>query len=383
MEGKQLRVNFDTLPDAIIAIILIFFNEEWHIPMYEIYKLNGINSIYFYVFLTFFGQIVLMTLFKAIFLNTFIIGIKLYLLNQIQIERSHNIKKQIFKFIMNFLSSSKTKKQLKVIFLKSKFNFFYFEKVSPFPENNINNPKILKRKNLRKVGSSGIWIFQKDKLKNLIENKYFEILMIFFIIIYTIELIYKYPITQEIFLKDKIFLYCEAIFTIFFLFEVLVIIYIYPISKIFDNYHNYLKILNTLISLLAMFNYDNSFEEFGFFYVCRTFRVFRILRILEILNKYFIEMKFISNSILAVIPQLIKLFILWAIFLFVFGVFALKLLKGNLFYCENSEESIKNKNECFDYGGDWINRDIHFDNIFVAVLSLFQITTSESWSIIM
>lgn len=37
------------------------------------------------------------------------------------------------------------------------------------------------------------------------------------------------------------------------------------------------------------------------------------------------------------------------------------------------------KQDCFDYGGDWLNNDYNFDNIMASMLNLFVLSTTEGW----
>ena len=60
--------------------------------------------------------------------------------------------------------------------------------------------------------------------------------------------------------------------------------------------------------------------------------------------------------------MMIKLVIFEIIFLFSFGLITTKLLKGKLYYCAAIEGdsfihkyNIKTRNDCLDFGGDWIN----------------------------
>ena len=39
--------------------------------------------------------------------------------------------------------------------------------------------------------------------------------------------------------------------------------------------------------------------------------------------------------------------------------------------------------ECFDYGGEWVNPNPNFDNIFNAILTLFTMITTEGWNWLM
>jgi hypothetical protein len=40
---------------------------------------------------------------------------------------------------------------------------------------------------------------------------------------------------------------------------------------------------------------------------------------------------------------------------------------------------VKNKFDCNDWGGNWVNFERNFDNIFIAMLTLFEMMSSEDW----
>ena len=44
---------------------------------------------------------------------------------------------------------------------------------------------------------------------------------------------------------------------------------------------------------------------------------------------------------------------------------------------------LKTKWECFDYGGEWVNKDANFDDVFRGLLTMFEIITTEGWIDIM
>ena len=41
--------------------------------------------------------------------------------------------------------------------------------------------------------------------------------------------------------------------------------------------------------------------------------------------------------------------------------------------------TINDKEDCINFGGQWINKDSNFDNIFTASLTLFEMMTTEGW----
>lgn len=49
----------------------IFYNEEWHITMFEMARTEEFKSIIYFVFMILFGQVLFIRLLTAIFLNEF------------------------------------------------------------------------------------------------------------------------------------------------------------------------------------------------------------------------------------------------------------------------------------------------------------------------
>ena len=77
-----MNVNYDTFGESITATILALYNEEWHLAMYQHYLGAGYSSFLFYIPLILVGQMTFVTLFSAIFLNTFIKNIKKHLIEK-------------------------------------------------------------------------------------------------------------------------------------------------------------------------------------------------------------------------------------------------------------------------------------------------------------
>ena len=69
--GSSLRINFDNLSNAARAVFVIIVGDDWNSIMYDYVRATSYMSIFFFVLITIFGNIVLMTLFLAIFLREF------------------------------------------------------------------------------------------------------------------------------------------------------------------------------------------------------------------------------------------------------------------------------------------------------------------------
>jgi hypothetical protein len=46
---------------------------------------------------------------------------------------------------------------------------------------------------------------------------------------------------------------------------------------------------------------------------------------------------------------------------------------------EDVQSEIKTYWQCLDYGGDWVNADDNFDNVFKAFKTQFVIMCAEGW----
>lgn len=116
----------------------------------------------------------------------------------------------------------------------------------------------------------------------------------------------------------------------------------------------------------------------------RVFRVFRILKVVKLTE----GLKMAGETLLQSIPQMFQIFVFFFISYLVFAVIAVKNLKEKLYHCLDVEEEIlsqfiRNRSDCFDWGGNWLRKDWHYDHIFAACSTLFQISTTEAWTYIM
>ena len=177
---------------------------------------------------------------------------------------------------------------------------------------------------------------------------------------------------------EKIHRIVESIYIIEFILNIIA-------YGFFFGRFSYLKRSNwnifDFLILLSIF-YEISFPDSNFtgIGIIRGFRVLKLAQKNE-------GVKILLESIIQVFPNFIKLIIFTIVIFLCFGVFLMKYLKGSFFHCVGLTfldtkffiENIISRENCFDFGGDWINKDNNFDNILNSVGSLFEIATSEGW----
>ena len=79
------------------------------------------------------------------------------------------------------------------------------------------------------------------------------------------------------------------------------------------------------------------------------------------------------------------------LFYIIFSIIAISYFKGKYFYCMGDEvefwelavDSVADKWDCLNFGGEWMRKPYSFDNIYTSMIALFQMTTMQGWAEIM
>lgn len=141
---------------------------------------------------------------------------------------------------------------------------------------------------------------------------------------------------------------------------------------------NILDFLTVLVFIISQFSLNISVSN------AQIFRSIRILRPLRIIN-FSEELQIVINCLLKSLKGVISVVLISMIFFFTFGIFGTNIFKGAFYSCDTSniptelQSLIQTKWDCLDYGGDWVNADQNFDQIFKSMALLFQLSTCEGW----
>ena len=145
------------------------------------------------------------------------------------------------------------------------------------------------------------------------------------------------------------------------------------------NLWNAFDFILFIITLLGILDGQFDFTVYNL----KSLRAIRMLRII----KYFEDLQLSMQTLFVSTPEILKLLLFYFIFLVFFGLAGVKYFKGAYHYCETYNidfmKFIVTNTDCYDYGGDWLNRDVNFDSIIAGISSLFQIATTEGWLYLM
>jgi hypothetical protein len=428
-----LRINYDNFFNAVIAFFMILYNEEWHIIMYQHAKALGPVSIIFNIPVTFISLIIVMKLLIAVFLNFFIGNIK----DEI-IEKDENFIEALKTQIKDKFKNTKnafTQALYKHIFRISKIipenngnppnnnNIFgnakMKKKVIELTQNeNSERQLILKKQTMADLTPPKRYMTRAFTRKSMqvepflkisehasynnalfliptssrfsltfrkfTECKNFEIFISFFILLSTIILIIENPFEPQTTTPWQIIIYIDILITIVYAIEAVLKILACGFvlgseTYLLRDYWNILDFIVFVVSLIGAIPQEDGT-------LIRSFKVIRAIRFIKI-GRRLPSIRVATTAMLAASHNIFRILIFSMCFLIMFGLFGMTFLKNSFYYCvkisefseEEMHELIHHKSDCFDYGGDWILSDLHFDNIFSATATLFQVATAEGW----
>uniref|UniRef100_A0A0G4H9N8 Calcium-channel protein CCH1 n=1 Tax=Chromera velia CCMP2878 TaxID=1169474 RepID=A0A0G4H9N8_9ALVE len=118
----------------------------------------------------------------------------------------------------------------------------------------------------------------------------------------------------------------------------------------------------------------------------RTLRIVRALRPLRVIARSK-GIRLVVDSLLASIPSLANVFFICLLFYLIFAILGMNFFKGTFYSdqicdradCEHLISMVNDEADCELLGGQWVNREVTFDNCAAALSALFQICTTEGW----
>lgn len=86
-------------------------------------------------------------------------------------------------------------------------------------------------------------------------------------------------------------------------------------------------------------------------------------------------------------PHILRLEIVVMFVMFMISILLTSLLSGKLFECDlghtkllaRQSNLVNNKWDCINYGGNWVQKSLNFDNTLQGMLTLFIFQTREGW----
>jgi hypothetical protein len=116
--------------------------------------------------------------------------------------------------------------------------------------------------------------------------------------------------------------------------------------------------------------------------VIKILRLLRTLRPLRVIS-HNVAMKLIVVSLFESVGAIFNVMIVVLAVWMMFAIFAINIFAGKFFYCSIAPFTYHTKFECNVAGGSWLRAEQNFDDIFQAMLTLFNVASLEGWPDVM
>lgn len=158
-----------------------------------------------------------------------------------------------------------------------------------------------------------------------------------------------------------------------------------PGSYLLDGWNilDFAILCSSIITLaIRVVNYDGLSQQSE--NLLKTARMLRALRLIS----HSEGLKLSVLSLIYSMPGIINVTVVSMMFILLFGIFFLNLLKGKLYFCSLpslAEDSLDRQDivtmiDCINYGGHWVDKSINYDNIVNSIFALFTMCTTEGWT---
>ncbi|XP_048519457.1 voltage-dependent T-type calcium channel subunit alpha-1G isoform X3 [Dendroctonus ponderosae] len=221
----------------------------------------------------------------------------------------------------------------------------------------------------------------------LVEQKYFDNIVLLFIALNCITLAMERPnIPPDS--PEKLFLQsCNYIFSIVFAFEMFVKVVAagmcYGPNAYFTSGWNIMDgalVIISVIDIIMFLINDTTSRIFG---ILRVFRLLRSLRPLRVINRA-PGLKLVVQTLLSSLRPIGNIVLICCTFFIIFGILGVQLFKGKFYHCIGENiTTVIDKTDCIGRGYDWKNEKYNFDDLVQALMSLFVLSSRDGWVNIM
>ncbi|XP_065810896.1 calcium channel, voltage-dependent, L type, alpha 1D subunit, a isoform X12 [Labrus bergylta] len=382
-ETQTKRSTFDNFPQALLTVFQILTGEDWNAVMYDgIMAYGGPSSsgmivCFYFIILFICGNYILLNVFLAIAVDNLADAESL---NTDEGDKKGDKKEDEKDEKEEEEENDEAAAEEEDPEVPSGprpviSDLVKKEKITPIPE------------------GSAFFIFSSTNpfrvfCHKLINHHIFTNLILVFIMLSSVSLAAEDPI-RNFSARNIVLGYADYVFTSMFTFEIILKMTTYGAflhkGAFCRNYFNLLDLLVVGVSLVS-FGIQSSAIS-----VVKILRVLRVLRPLRAINRAK-GLKHVVQCVFVAIRTIGNIMIVTTLLQFMFACIGVQLFKGKFYRC--TDEAKSSPEECkgtyiLYKEGDvnqptihkrlWHNSDFNFDNVLMAMMALFTVSTFEGW----
>uniref|UniRef100_A0A8C7HBV5 Voltage-dependent L-type calcium channel subunit alpha n=1 Tax=Oncorhynchus kisutch TaxID=8019 RepID=A0A8C7HBV5_ONCKI len=365
-ETQTKRSTFDNFPQALLTVFQILTGEDWNAVMYDgIMAYGGPSSSgmivsFYFIILFICGNYILLNVFLAIAVDNLGDAESLNAPREKKEEKKEDLEEEPEVPAGPRPPISELVKKEKITPIPDGSAFFIFSKTNPI-----------------RVGCH-----------KLINHHIFTNLILVFIMLSSVSLAAEDPI-RNFSARNIVLGYADYVFTSMFTFEIMLKMTTYGAflhkGAFCRNTFNLLDLLVVGVSLVSFCIQSSAIS------VVKILRVLRVLRPLRAINRAK-GLKHVVQCVFVAIRTIGNIMIVTTLLQFMFACIGVQLFKGKFYRC--TDEAKSSPDECKGTyihfkDGDvnqpaiqkrvWHNSEFNFDNVLMAMMALFTVSTFEGW----
>uniref|UniRef100_A0A8C8MG16 Voltage-dependent L-type calcium channel subunit alpha n=1 Tax=Oncorhynchus tshawytscha TaxID=74940 RepID=A0A8C8MG16_ONCTS len=393
-ETQTKRSTFDNFPQALLTVFQILTGEDWNAVMYDgIMAYGGPSSSgmivsFYFIILFICGNYILLNVFLAIAVDNLGDAESLNAPREKKEEKKEDLVKLHARHIVVQVYSAALYTCETYIICDEEEE----PEVPAGPRPPIS--ELVKKEKITPIpDGSAFFIFSKTNpirvgCHKLINHHIFTNLILVFIMLSSVSLAAEDPI-RNFSARNIVLGYADYVFTSMFTFEIMLKMTTYGAflhkGAFCRNTFNLLDLLVVGVSLVSFCIQSSAIS------VVKILRVLRVLRPLRAINRAK-GLKHVVQCVFVAIRTIGNIMIVTTLLQFMFACIGVQLFKGKFYRC--TDEAKSSPDECKGTyihfkDGDvnqptiqkrvWHNSEFNFDNVLMAMMALFTVSTFEGW----
>uniref|UniRef100_A0A674EW28 Voltage-dependent L-type calcium channel subunit alpha n=1 Tax=Salmo trutta TaxID=8032 RepID=A0A674EW28_SALTR len=402
-ETQTKRSTFDNFPQALLTVFQILTGEDWNAVMYDgIMAYGGPSSSgmivsFYFIILFICGNYILLNVFLAIAVDNLADAESLNAPGDKKDEKKEEVELHPRHIVVRVHSASLyTCVAYDYTLLVLTSHHFSEEEEEPEvpagPRPAIS--ELVKKEKITPIpDGSAFFIFSKTNpirvgCHRLINHHIFTNLILVFIMLSSVSLAAEDPI-RNFSARNIILGYFDYAFTAIFTVEILLKMTTYGAflhkGAFCRNTFNLLDLLVVGVSLVSFCIQSSAIS------VVKILRVLRVLRPLRAINRAK-GLKHVVQCVFVAIRTIGNIMIVTTLLQFMFACIGVQLFKGKFYRCTDEAKSGPDDckgtyilykdgdvNQPFVHKRVWHNSEFNFDNVLMAMMALFTVSTFEGW----
>ncbi|XP_070515122.1 voltage-dependent calcium channel type A subunit alpha-1 isoform X21 [Cardiocondyla obscurior] len=415
-ESGTPETNFNTFPIALLTVFQILTGEDWNEVMYKGIESQGMTHSLYFIVLVLFGNYTLLNVFLAIAVDNLANAQELSAAEEEQQEEDKEKQMQELEKEIESLQRPGDAPRVEIC--------------PPSPTQNINTDEEAQSGERRLVFSSrdgrnetqtseerrqdedddtgpkpmlpysSMFILSptnpiRRAAHWVVNLRYFDFFIMVVISLSSIALAAEDPVWEDAPRNDILNCFDYAFTGVFTIEMVLKIIDLGIILHPGSYLREFWNIMDAVVVICAMVSF--TFDMIGMsgtagqnLSTIKSLRVLRVLRPLKTIKRV-PKLKAVFDCVVNSLKNVINILIVYILFQFIFAVIAVQLFNGKFYHC--TDESKYTEKTCqghffvFEENNmlpelkprKWEHQSFHYDNVMVAMLTLFAVQTGEGW----